>query len=157
MTEAKQAQDGRDPQRRILYCHCNYSRVVPKNTKAAVLEGLSDSGVPFDAVPDLCELAAQQDPSLTRLAAGGQGVDIVACYPRAVKWLFHAAEAPLPEEGVTIHNMRTQEPEAVLDAVFGTAEASNPDTEVVESAEAVESAEVVEAAEAVEVLEEVTP
>ena len=105
--------------RRILYCHCNYARVIKPDVKSEVLAGLSDSGVAFDAVPDLCELAARQDPCLRRLAAEGGQLDIVACYPRAVKWLFHAAEAPLPEDDVTIHNMRTQDAATTLDAVLG--------------------------------------
>ncbi|MEM7357165.1 MAG: hypothetical protein AAF657_40495 [Acidobacteriota bacterium] len=103
--------------RRILYCHCAFARVVDEEVKAEVLEGLAESGVAFDAVPDLCELAARRDPSLARLAAS-DGVELVACYPRAVRWLFHAAEAPLPEDGVTIHNMRQESPEAILGKVL---------------------------------------
>lgn len=103
--------------RRILYCHCAFARVVDRDVKARVLDGLAASGVAFDAVPDLCELAARRDPSLARLAAC-DGVELVACYPRAVRWLFHAAEAPLPEEGVTIHNMREETPEAILEKVL---------------------------------------
>ena len=102
--------------RRILYCHCAFARVVDKGVKAKVLDGLAASGVAFDAVPDLCELAARRDPSLARLA-NRDGVELVACYPRAVRWLFHAAEAPLPDEGVTIHNMREETPEAILEKV----------------------------------------
>lgn len=104
---------------RVLYCNCTYARVIKKETKAQVLGGLARSGVAFDAVPDLCELAARQDPALERLAAGDAPLEIVACYPRAVRWLFHAAGAPLPEGGVTIHNMRTEDPEATVDAVLG--------------------------------------
>lgn len=116
------------PSRRILYCHCAFARVVDEEVKAEVLEGLAGSGVAFDAVPDLCELAARRDPSLTRLAAT-DGVDLVACYPRAVRWLFHAAEAPLPEEGVTIHNMREETPEQILDKVLGKNILGNPPKE----------------------------
>ena len=71
--------------------------MVPEEVKAEVLDGLVRSGVAFDAVPDLCELAAKGDPALERLAAGGEReIRIAACYPRAVKWLFHRASAPLP-------------------------------------------------------------
>ncbi|MEM8934555.1 MAG: hypothetical protein AAGE94_25400 [Acidobacteriota bacterium] len=105
------------PERRILYCHCAFARVVDENAKAEVLAGLADSGVAFDAVPDLCELAARRDPTLARLAASGD-VELVACYPRAVRWLFHAADSPLPEEGVTIHNMREDEPATILGRVL---------------------------------------
>ena len=54
---------------RILYCHCAYAQVVPKEVKEEVLRQLSASGVAFDAVPDLCEMSAKGDPSLARLAA----------------------------------------------------------------------------------------
>ena len=88
---------------RILYCHCAYAQVVPVETKTAVLEQLSASGVAFEAVPDLCEMSAKRDAGLAEIAAGG--ATIVACYPRAVRWLFNAAGTPLSPD-VTVVNMR---------------------------------------------------
>jgi hypothetical protein len=102
---------------RILYCHCQYAQVVPPEVKAAVLRKLCDSGVAFDAVADLCEMSARQDPSLLRLAAGG-AVKIAACFPRAVKGLFHAARADLPLDGAEVLNMRVQSAEEVTAALF---------------------------------------
>ncbi|HXG63368.1 MAG TPA: hypothetical protein VNO22_18500 [Planctomycetota bacterium] len=98
---------------RILYCHCAYAKVVPSETKEEVLRRLCASGAAFDAVPDLCDMAARQDPALKRLAEGGDGLRIAACYPRAVRWLFHAAGAPLPAQGVEILNMRAEKAEEV--------------------------------------------
>src|SRR2546426_2527047 len=92
---------------RILYCHCAYAQVVPKEVKEAVLKKLCDSGVAFDAVAALCKMSARRDPSLKRLAEGG-AVKIAACYPRAVKWLFHAAKADLPADAAEVLNMRVQ-------------------------------------------------
>ena len=86
-----------------------------------MLRRLTDSGVPFDAVPDLCELSAKKDPCLGELAAGGP-VKIAACYPRAVKWLFNAAGVPLPKEGVEVVNMRTEPADAVVKSLLGEAE-----------------------------------
>ena len=106
---------------RVLYCHCAYANVVPKATKEEVLRRLTDSGVSFDAVPDLCELSANKDPCLADLAAGGP-VKIAACYPRAVKWLFNAAGSPLPAEGVEVVNMRTETADAVVRNLLGEAE-----------------------------------
>ncbi len=91
---------------RILYCHCNYAQVVPAEVKAAVLQKLCDSGVSFDAVADLCEMAARKDPALQRLAQG-DCIKIAACFPRAVKWLFHNAGADLPLAATEVLNMRT--------------------------------------------------
>jgi len=90
---------------RILYCHCQYAQVVPLETKEAVLRGLLDSGMAFDAVADLCEMSARQDPALKTLAGGG-AVKIAACYPRAVKWLFHTAKADLAIGTTEVLNMR---------------------------------------------------
>lgn len=90
----------------ILYCHCRYAQVVPPEVKAGVLKQLCDSNLPFEAVPDLCELSARRDPALRRLAAAGP-LKIAACFPRAVKWLFSAANAPLVLETTEVLNMRT--------------------------------------------------
>src|SRR5436190_513941 len=102
---------------RILYCHCQYAQVVPPDVKAAVLRKLCETGVAFDAVADLCEMSARQDPSLQRLAQGGP-VKIAACFPRAVKWLFHTAKADLPLDKVEVLNMRVQTAEEVINALL---------------------------------------
>ena len=60
-----------------------------------------------EAVADLCGLAANRDPRLQNWAQASS-LAIVACFPRAVRWLFHAAGTPLAEERVRFFNMRTQ-------------------------------------------------
>ena len=102
---------------RILYCNCTYAQVVPKEVKGEVLKSLCASGVAFDAVADLCDMSARKDPALKRLVESGE-VKIAACYPRAVKWLFHAAGTPLPKEGVEVLNMREQKAEDVVRALL---------------------------------------
>ncbi len=99
---------------RVVYCHCAYAQVVPKATKDAVLAGLLDAGTAFDSVPDLCELSAKRDPALGELLApAGQGARVLACYPRAVKWLAHSAGVTLPDT-TTVLNMRTGDPAELL-------------------------------------------
>jgi len=105
-------------QPRVLYCHCAYAQVVPPQVKAEVLEGLSASEASFEAVADLCEMSARKDPALKRLAAADGEVRIAACYERAVKWLFAAADAPLPDQGVKVCNMRVEKSPEVLDALL---------------------------------------
>lgn len=102
---------------RILYCHCAYAKVVAEDVKAEVLERLAESGIAFDAVPDLCEMSARRDPRLKELAADAP-VKIAACYPRAVKWLFAAADAPLPQAGAEVLNMRTETAETIVKAII---------------------------------------
>jgi hypothetical protein len=107
-------------QPRIVYCHCAYAQVVPADVKQDVLRRLTESGMSFDAVADLCEMAARRDPWLEGVACQGP-TQIVACYPRAVKWLFSSAGAPLPEQDIQILNMRTESSEAIA-AALGTAQ-----------------------------------
>lgn len=99
---------------RVLYCHCAFAQVVPRDVKERVLASLAESDRSFDAVPDLCEMSARRDPALAQIAA--DGTTIVACYPRAVKWLFSAAGTPLPE-GARILNMREQPADDIVAAL----------------------------------------
>lgn len=111
------------PRPRILYCNCTYARVVPPGVKRDVLRRLSDAGVAFDAVPDLCDMAARKDPALARIAAS-PCTRIAACYPRAVRWLFHAAGTPLPDDGVEVSNMREQSADEVVARLLAEATAT---------------------------------
>ena len=61
--------------------------------------------------------SARRDPALKRLAAAGP-VKIAACFPRAVKWLFAAANAPLPLGATEVLNMRNQSADEVLSSLF---------------------------------------
>ena len=101
----------------ILYCHSQYARVIPDDVKQAVLRRLCESGLPFEAVADLCELSARRDPALARLAAAGP-VKIAACFPRAVKWLFASAKAPLRIDSAEVVNLRTLTAEDACSALF---------------------------------------
>jgi hypothetical protein len=102
---------------RILFCNCTYAQVIPAPTKEAVLRKLCESEVSFDAVADLCEMSARRDPALKRLATEGD-VKVVACFPRAVKWLFAAAQAPLAADQTEVLNMRSQSAEEIAAALF---------------------------------------
>jgi len=103
------------PPVRILYCHCAFARVVPTDVKSSVLATLAASGVEFEAVPDLCEMSARQDPRMAELASGP--VRLAACYPRAVRGLFEAAGSPLPGSA-QILNMRAEPAEKVAAALL---------------------------------------
>ncbi|NRA94678.1 MAG: hypothetical protein HRU14_00560 [Planctomycetes bacterium] len=106
---------------RILYCHCAYAKVVPEETKQEVLGRLSASGLPFEAVTDLCEMAARKDPALERLADGGP-TKIAACFPRAVKWLFFGAGFPISDDGVEVLNMREAPADEIVSGLLGEVE-----------------------------------
>ena len=106
--------------KKILYCRCAFAQVVPEGVKNEVLERLCDSGVSFETVSDLCEMSARKDPGLSRLIDGEAPVQIAACYPRAVKWLFHQAGVPFPEEDgqVEVLNMRESTAKEISDKLL---------------------------------------
>ncbi len=95
-----------------IYCNCAYYQFIPAEVKEGVLTGLEAAEVEFEAVADLCRMCAERDPALQRWAQA-YSIRIAACYPRAVKWLFHAAGAPLPDDRVEYLNMRCQSAEEI--------------------------------------------
>ena len=101
---------------RILYCHCANARVLPAQTRAAVLRKLCDAGLPFDAVPDLCALSARRDPLLQEFAASGSVV-VAACHPRAVSGLFAAAAASLSPGTTKFLDLRSESPQSICTAL----------------------------------------
>jgi len=96
----------------VLLCKCVHYDIIPRVVRDETSRLLSDSGVKVQEVADLCGLAAGRDPRLQEWAQT-PSVAIVACFPRAIRWLFHAAGAPLAQERVRFFNMRTQSPEEI--------------------------------------------
>jgi hypothetical protein len=59
--------------RRILCCDCADAAMLSPAATHDIHQALADSGLGYDTVPDLCELAARKDPFLAELA--GASVD----------------------------------------------------------------------------------
>lgn len=113
----------------ILICQCERARVFPAGALEQVCQRLSEAGVAFETVPDLCELAARGDGRLAPWAAGS--VKIAACAPRAVRWLFAAAGAPLSDSAELV-NLREGVAEEKISALLsggqGAVGSSTPGT-----------------------------
>lgn len=105
------------PTPQILYCHCQYAQVLPKEVKEAVLRTLCESGAAFEAAADLCELSARKDPKLREWSSSGP-LKIAACYPRAIKWLFAAAGTPLDPASTEVRNLRIENAESACAALL---------------------------------------
>jgi Pyruvate/2-oxoacid:ferredoxin oxidoreductase delta subunit len=108
----------------IVFCQCKYAQILPEPVKQAALKALTDSGQAFEVVDDLCEMSARRDPAMARIAASG-AVKIAACFPRAVKWLFHAAGTPLKEDTAEVVNLRSLSAEQAHAAVLNQSIAAN--------------------------------
>lgn len=105
----------------ILVCRCDYYHMVSETACARLAEALGHAGVSFESVADLCELAANKDSVLTAWAGTDQ-LKIVACFPRAVTWLFARADAPLDNDRVELFNARTGD----IDEIIGALTADGP-------------------------------
>jgi NAD-dependent dihydropyrimidine dehydrogenase PreA subunit len=78
---------------------------------------LGELGVNLVETPDLCGMAARRDPQLAELVKAAP-LKIVACYPRAIRWLLHSAGIELPESGIDLIGMREQSGAEVRDAML---------------------------------------
>jgi NAD-dependent dihydropyrimidine dehydrogenase PreA subunit len=101
-----------------IYCHCAYYQNIPDRVKSEVLNAIKGADLKFEAVADLCQMSAARDPAL-KLWAKAESIRIVACHPRAVRWLFHAGGAPLPPNGVKFFNMRVDSSEKIISSLAG--------------------------------------
>jgi NAD-dependent dihydropyrimidine dehydrogenase PreA subunit len=99
-------------QPRVVCCACAYYEIIPRTSREQILAGLRQTGVALEVVSDLCGLVANRDPRLHAWAEGAP-LTIVACFPRAIRWLFHAAGVALNGQ-VRLFNMRTQTPEEII-------------------------------------------
>jgi NAD-dependent dihydropyrimidine dehydrogenase PreA subunit len=117
----------------VVVCSCAYYDIIPQSSRDQILAALGEDatfcvstasstgprqdGGAVEVVSDLCGLAANRDPRL-KTWADGAPLTVVACFPRAVCWLFHAAGAPLPDGQARILNMRTQSPEEIIEELM---------------------------------------
>jgi len=101
-----------------IYCHCAYYQIIPDIVKFAVLDAIKNADIEFEAVADLCELSAQRDGALKQWAKA-ESIKIVACYPRAVNWLFYAGGAPLLRpRRIEFLNMRVDSTEKIISSLL---------------------------------------
>ena len=93
-----------------------------------VLCTLKDADIAFDVVDDLCGLAARQDKVLLNWSKSS-GLRIAACFPRAVKWLFHRASAPLNPEAEII-NMCNADTDSIVKSLLAESTQKGNSTEI---------------------------
>lgn len=99
---------------KIVCCRCEHYHIVSEQVSSRI----ADAGIECLSVPDLCQLAADKAPILKEWSQT-DNLSIVACHPRAIKWLFQTADAPLDESKVTYYNARTGDTDKIIDSLTG--------------------------------------
>ena len=103
---------------KVILCQCAHSEGIEQATKHAVLDALTQANVAFETVPDLCKLAAHKSLCLKQWTKS-KSLIVIGCFPRTIKWLFHAGDAPLVADfELTCLNMHTLTPDAIVQAVL---------------------------------------
>jgi Pyruvate/2-oxoacid:ferredoxin oxidoreductase delta subunit len=80
------------------------------------MQGLSEAGLAYESVDDLCGAAARNSAAMKRWANESR-LCVAACYPRAVRWLFHRAGAALKTDEVRLFNGITEDADAIVAAL----------------------------------------
>lgn len=115
----------------ILVCECIHRRVIPAPASEQVIGALAAANVAVTVVDDLCGFAARRDPRLKGLGDASPSI-IVACRPRAIRWLLHASGFVSPPAAPRLFDLRLASLETILVAAqesqactpFANAEAS---------------------------------
>ncbi len=81
----------------ILFCSCSFNKLLDNELLVRLVKAVDMAGADYEVVDDLCRIA---DKDTERLK-GFDGATVVACYPRAVKSLFHKAGCS-PKEAINI-------------------------------------------------------
>jgi Pyruvate/2-oxoacid:ferredoxin oxidoreductase delta subunit len=88
----------------VIFCQCKNAEIISPQVRETIESWFVQNQVAHVCVDDLCRLAAEKDPRMQEWAAEANPV-VIACYPRAVRWLFTMAGANL-KDNAQILNQR---------------------------------------------------
>jgi NAD-dependent dihydropyrimidine dehydrogenase PreA subunit len=98
--------------KKALFCHCAYTDMLSGEMKQEILSALANAKIELVEITDLCELAAAKDTTLLEHFSSGD-VTVIACHPRAVRWLLHSAGVDR-SAAVDILDMRANDVTSIL-------------------------------------------
>lgn len=91
----------------ILICQCKQAGLIRPDHLKGICDELDSAGIGYVLADDLCGLAGSGH-GIFKQCQDASDVIVLACYPRAVRALFHAAGAVLPDDA-QIENLRIAE------------------------------------------------
>lgn len=101
----------------ILFCSCSGRSFLSDDARRAITIGLQESGHNFTTIPDLCGMTIKIGGKLKEIVDHSGRITIIACYPRAVKWLFAMAGIEWKSEKMNVINARKESAEKILEKI----------------------------------------
>lgn len=87
-----------------LYCNCTNSMIISREIKDKILTKLNGCKTELITVSDLCGEAVH--PNKIKYLNDFDIINVIACYPRSIKWLL--GRAGILDKKLNVYNMRTQ-------------------------------------------------
>jgi len=75
----------------VIFCSCSNTELIPSEIKESILDFLKKQGINSVIIPDLCGFVSNIDEKIEDIISSSISVKIIACYPRAVRWILNAA------------------------------------------------------------------
>jgi NAD-dependent dihydropyrimidine dehydrogenase PreA subunit len=98
----------------LLFCRCDGTDLPSAAVARAVRAALAERGMAWLETGDLCGALAHREAWLIERLRAAPRVVALACRPRAVRWLLHAAGCPLPPERLQVLDLRRLSAEEIL-------------------------------------------
>lgn len=89
----------------FVYCDCAGYNLVDPAVHNFTMAALEASGASFSRVPDLCRICVERDIILKNWK-NSEKLVVIACFPRAVKWLLKMADFDFPATNLEVYNLR---------------------------------------------------
>lgn len=99
----------------ILYCKCANTDLVTEEDRNNISEYLAHSGLEYIELSDFCDQTTLSPAWLKRTLSSS--LVVIACYPRAVDWLFHTSGISVEELNIKYFNLREQKSTDIIAAL----------------------------------------
>jgi len=108
-----------------LYCNCSNSEIISREIKEEILTKINGYKTELIAVSDLCGESIH--PNQIEQLKDYDSINVIACFPRSIKWLLN--RAGITDKELNVFNMRTQSIKE-FDQYFSSIEKSEGSTDI---------------------------
>ena len=105
-----------DMKKTVVICECVHGDRIYRDKIQEIKSAINRGNNNTILVKELCRLAVSDSQELIH-AIHERSIQIVACHPRAVKWLLHRAGISTSKTPIAYLNIRTQSAKHILDRI----------------------------------------